>query len=343
MLLLFLACSNGRIGDGWSANIDRAFIQEGEGEEDIPSIDLPEFTLANQVDFLPDTSIVLGIFHEGVIKAYPLDILHWHEIVNDIVGETPIAITYSTLSGSGVAFERVSNNGIVFEMGVTGLLYNSNLIALDRISGTFWQQFLGLGVKGLRKDQVLKEFPLIEMKWSTWRLLFPNSQVLNTKTGFNRPYQTYPYGDYRTNNTKLLFDLTVPLDSLEQPISFKEKGIGITIGADTKVYPLSAFPTIGLGIIEEEFSGESVVIIGSQEHQCLAAYSSTRADGSQATFRIADANPLMIVDDRGIEYTILGNSVKQDTDTVLQPLTSKIAYWFSWAIWEYPELVPIYQ
>ncbi len=285
----------------------------------------------------------MGIAHEGIIRAYPLDILHWHEIVNDIIGETRIAITYSTLSGSGVAFERVFNGLVAFEMGVTGLLYNSNLIARDRVSDTYWQQFLGFGVKGPRIDQVLREFPLIEMKWSTWRLLFPNSQVLNTKTGFNRPYQTYPYGDYRTNDTKLLFDLTVPLDSLDQPISFKEKGLGITIGANTKVYPMSAFPTTGLGIIEEEFSGEPVVVIGSQEHQLLAAYNSTRADGSEANFRIADSNPLWIVDDRGIEFDVFGKSVKQDVEAELQSLNTKIAFWFSWAVWQYPEQVILYQ
>ena len=338
-----MACTDGRIGDGWANIIDRRFIQEGEGLRDIPSIDQPDFTLASQVDFLPDTSIVLGIAHQGIIKAYPLDILHWHEVVNDIVGETRIAITYSTLSGSGVAFERVFQDAVTFELGVTGLLYNSNLIVIDDISETYWQQILGLGVKGIRIDQELKEFPLIEMNWATWRLLFPNSQVLNTKTGFNRPYQTYPYGDYRTNDTKLLFDLTVPLDSLDQPISFKEKGLGITIGANTKVYPMSAFPTTGLGIIEDEFSGESVVVIGSQEHQLLAAYSSTRVDGSEATFQIADSNPLWIVDDQGIEFDVFGKSVKQDEEAELQSLNTKIAYWFSWAVWQHPESVPLYQ
>lgn len=341
--LFTAACNGGRIGNGWAESIDRSFIQEGEGEDDIPAINDPKFTIANDVKYLTDTSTVLGIYHDGVVKAYPLAILHWHEIVNDIVGETPIAITYSTLSGSGVAFERVSNNGFVYEMGVSGLLYNSNLIASDGVSGTYWLQLLGLGVKGIRINQELKEFPLIEMKWATWRLLFPNSEVLNTSTGFNRPYKTYPYGDYRTNDTKLLFDLTISLDSLDRPIPFKEKALALVISADTMIYPMSAFPETGVKLVEEEISGQSVLIVGSREHQMIKAFDRKRSDGSIASFQIADTSSLVLIDEKGMEYDILGRSNGVGSVDNLSPMDAKLAYWFNWSVWSYPNKLPIYQ
>jgi len=343
--LFTIACTGGRIGDGWADAIeDRRFIQEGEGEDDIPAINDPKFTLASQVDYLEDTSIVLGICHEGIIKAYPLDILHWHEIVNDRIGDsTYIAITYSTLSGSGIAFDRVLNNGLVFEMGVSGLLYNSNLIASDNVSDSYWLQILGLGVKGIRMNQELEEFPIIEMKWSTWRLLFPNSEVLNTATGFNRPYQTYPYGDYRTNNEEFLFDLTVSLDSLDTRIPFKEKALAVMISADTMVYPMSAFPESGVKLIQEEMSGQAVLVVGSREHQMITAFERKRADESIAFFKLADSTRLIFEDERGVQYDIFGKTVGSDSGNNLKPMNAKNAYWFNWAVWSHPNKLPIYQ
>ena len=344
IVVLMAACSNSRIGDqdSWlTPPIDRQSIFEGEGEDDIPAIDQPQFTIASQVDFLADTSIVLGIHHNGIVRAYPLDILHWHEVVNDMIGETPIAITYSALSGSGVAFERVSNNGVVFELGVTGLLFNANLILFDRLSETNWLQIQGRGVKGLRIGQQLKEFSLIEMKWATWKLLFPNSEVLNVKTGFNRPYQAYPYGDYRTDTFSLFFPLTIPIEDLDRPISYKDKALGVVVAADTLVFPLTVFPEEGLEIVEQEIGGEPILVVGSQEHQVMAAYNATRADGSIATFQVE--NDLFLRDDRGTSYNLLGQSIDGASNEFLMPVNAKTAFWFNWAVWSHPNLVKRYE
>lgn len=350
IIIAISACTENRISDqgAWLEDIiDEQFVFEAEGNEDIPSIDQPQFTLAANVDYLADSSIVLGVFQDGIAKAYPLDILHWHEIVNDVIGELPIAITYSTLSGCGIAYERVFegalNNRVVFELGVTGLLFNANLIAFDRLSGTDWLQIRGTGVRGLRIGQQLKEFPIIEMKWASWRLLFPNSEVLNLETGFNRPYESYPYGDYRTDTTEVLFSLTPDIDSLDRPISYKDKVMGVIVEADTIVFPLTVFPTEGIGLIAHEIGGRPALIVGSQEHQVMVAYDAQRADGSIATFQIEDGKRLTFRDERGVIYNIFGQSNDMEIRTSLVPLNYKTAFWFNWAVWSYPSSVEIYE
>ena len=338
-LLFILSCSNGRIEGEWLVNTK--YVNEGEGKNEIPALNDPVFLPATAIDFLADTSVVLGVQLDGEIRAYPLNILHWHEIVNDQIGTTPVAITYSTLSGSSIAFERIVDS-VLLEFGVSGFLYNANLILFDDVSNSHWLQFQQKAINGFKLHQTFSTVPLIEMNWKTWRLLFPNSQVLTTKTGFNRPYGTYPYGDYQTDSTKIFFDLTVSLDSLPTPVSFKDKVLGVIVGNDAKVYPFPVFPAKGLQIIEEEFQGEPLVIIGSQEHDFIVAYSRKRTiDGTIANFQIADETLLTIKDDRGQEFNVFGQSLDGNAVNNLSTVRSNMAYWFTWLAF-YPH-VEVYQ
>ena len=339
-----ITCNKGRIGDGWT--IDRNAIQEGEGEDDIPAINEPNFLPVGEIDFLVDTNLVLGIKVNDEIKAYPLAILNWHEIVNDEIGGLPVALTYAVLSGSGIAFERrTAINQVEFRLSVSGLLFNSNLIAFDNAPDNALLQFTRSAVRGLILEQGVnvekfKEYPVIEMNWKAWQLLFPNSEVLTTSTGFNRPYQTYPYGDYREDST-VLFDLTVPLESLPRPIPYKEKVLGVIVGEDAKVYPMSLFPEEGYRIIHDEFRGVPLVIIGSREKDLIVAYNRERADGSISTFSIADPSMLLIQDENGQEFNVFGETIDLVSEEDLMPVTSNIGFWFSWAVF-FPN-VEIYQ
>jgi len=336
---LSLACSEGRLDDTWTLSSE--VIQEGEDENDIPAINEPRFAAANTIDFLSDSSLVIGLNIGGVLRAYPLNILHWHEIVNDEIADTLVAITYSTLTGSGIAFHRRLNNNFSFRLKVSGLLYNNNLIVLDDFYERHWVQFQRLRVSGLdsgaqQAPNRLFEFPVIEINWKTWQLLFPNSEVLTTRTGFNRPYQAYPYGDYQTSDSTFLFgdtsifNLTKPLDSFADTISFKERVLGIIVGEDAKVYRFSAFPEKGIGIIEDEFRGEPIVVIGSQEHDLLVAYRSTRVDGSIAAFEIADSDKLLIKDERGLVFDVFGKTNNGNSEEHLDTIRSNMGYWFAW-------------
>lgn len=163
----------------------------------IPSIDRPRFVTAAQATFLKDTDLVLALSVEGIHRAYPTSILVRHEIVNDTLGTQPVAITYCPLCGSGMAYSRVVG-GRETTFGVSGLLYDSDLVMYDRSTETLWPQILGRGILGRRKGQVLTALPLAHVAWKAWREQHPDTQVLSTDTGFPFTYGGDPYGNYDT-------------------------------------------------------------------------------------------------------------------------------------------------
>ena len=337
VFLLIASCAKSRIDGEWS--IDKNRIVEGEGENDIPAINEPKFTPAREVNFLTDSSLVLGLKVENQIRAYPLDILQWHEVVNDQIGTQAVAITYSTLTGSGIAFDRNLQNYLL-TFCVSGLLFESNTIYCDKQSSTEWLQFLRRGVKGTLDEMPLTTFPLVEMNWKTWKRLFPTSSVLNLNTGFNRPYSTYPYGDYREDSTKVFFDLPINTDSLNQILSLKEKILGVIVGEGGQVvkgYHSKLFSDDGFSIIEEEVNGEPILVIGSQAYRLMMAYSRKTIDGKILNFGAAeDENSLLLIDNEGNYWDIFGQSI-ENPNLQLEQVPTNIAYWFAWATF-YPAI-----
>lgn len=119
----------------------------GPPKDGIPSIDSPKFTTIENSQFISDSDIVIGLVINGDVRAYPLFILVWHEIVNDTVGEIPVAVTYCPLCYTNQVFERIIDGKIV-EFGTSGKLYNSNLLMYDRLTDSYWSQSLGMAVTG---------------------------------------------------------------------------------------------------------------------------------------------------------------------------------------------------
>lgn len=183
-------------------------IQQACGGRDcIPSIDRPRFVPADSADFLADSDLVLALEMDGEARAYPVLILNYHEIVNDVIGGRPIAITYCPLCGSGVAFHR-RFDGQSIEFGVSGLLRNNDLILYDRATESLWQQITGRAFAGPLRGRQLDFVPLTLTQWSKWQTAYPDTQVLSIDTGFEKPYANKtPYGDY-DSSSRLLFPLS---------------------------------------------------------------------------------------------------------------------------------------
>jgi len=333
-MLLTFACANGRIGGNWSVPITQ--IAEGEGDGDIPAINNPQFTKATEVDFLSDTSTIIGMKIGSTIRAYPLLIMDWHEVVNDMVDSLPIAVTYSALSGSSIGLNRKINNRIL-EFRISGLLFNSNTIFNDFDTFSDWSQMLRKGIRGDFSETSLTAFPVFEMKWSKWKQLFPVSEVLNLNTSYNRPYGTYPYGDYQTDATKILFNLPLDIDSLNTILPLKEKMLGVIVGSTVKGYRHTHFTESGFSLIHDQVNGESIIIIGSEEADCMIAHSAKATDGQLHQFSLSEVNDeILLVDEQGNHWTIFGESVETE-GLSLQPLVSNTAYWFTWATF-YPDI-----
>jgi len=237
----------------------------GPGKDGIPSVDNPEFTLVENVDFLSDNELIVGAVDNGSIRAYPHMILDWHEIVNDLVGTVNLAITYCPLTGTAIGWDRQVGNTIT-EFGVSGKLYNTNLIPYDRNTDSYWSQ-IGLNcVTGELKGTEIKTYPLIETTWGTWKKLFPFSRVQNTNTGFSRSYGSYPYGDYRTNNSRLIF----PVSPLDNRLPGKERVLGVFNQDLSKAYSIELFED--LNVIEDEIAGDSILVFGSKEDNIIVAF-----------------------------------------------------------------------
>ncbi len=165
----------------------------------IPSIDKPEFVSANKVDFIKDSDLIMAVTINKQTRVYPTTTLQQHEIVNDKIGNTPFAVTYCPLCGTGVVFSRKINGQIV-EFGVSGVLHGSDLVMYDRKNKNLWQQLTGKAFAGPDRGYQLETIPVVMTDWKTWKKQHPQSQVLsNSKDKINDHY-----GKYR-NSDKIMF------------------------------------------------------------------------------------------------------------------------------------------
>lgn len=169
-------------------------LNGGPPKDGIPSIDAPEFDTAQTTPFQPDDTVI-GVTVNGEAKAYPFNILNWHEIVNDTLGGVNLTVSYCPLCDTIVAFERGSST-----FGVSGKLYQSCLVMYDRADDTLYAQPWGLGIVGPQVNQSLTRMPAVKTTLGQWLAQHPDSQILSTRTGHSRDYQGYPYGTYYTDD-----------------------------------------------------------------------------------------------------------------------------------------------
>lgn len=219
-------------------------ISGGPPRDGIPSIDNPKYVSLEEADtWIEDNELVLAIIHKGVKRVYPLQIMVWHEIVNDLIAEDPILITYCPLCGSGIAYERIINEETV-EFGTSGKLYNSNLVMYDRKTNSYWTQIDGLAVVGELTGTKLKPISIDTVTWRDWKKEHPDSEVLNRNTGYFRPYGKDPYGSYYEDSFVFF-----PVEAQDKRVHPKTVIFGIYINGVYKAYKEDDL--IDLKIIED--------------------------------------------------------------------------------------------
>jgi len=176
--------------------IDPAEVTPGGPPPDgIPAVDRPRFQPGGDVDWLEDDEPVLAFELGGEARAYPVQILTWHEIVNDTVAGVPVAVTYCPLCNSAVAFDRRLGPRVL-AFGTSGLLYRSALVMYDRQTESLWAHFTGRAVAGRLTGEELRSYPVSTVAWSDFRKAHPDSLVLSRDTGFDREYGRNPYPGY---------------------------------------------------------------------------------------------------------------------------------------------------
>lgn len=252
------------------------------GRDCIPSNDEPHWTTAGdtpRLGYLADDDRVLGLYDGVNARAYPLDALWTHEIVNDGIADRTFSVTYCPLTGSGILVEGVQD-GTPMRFGVSGLLYNSNLVLYDRTTDSLYGQMRQVGFKGDNLGLPLATAPVVDTTWGTWRAMFPDTAVLSDRNGISG----YPYGDYRTDDADTFMRTNPPPDPR---YAAKDYAIGVTVGDETVIY---AFPEIEarvgkVGIVTDTVGDEPVVLAYDGRSQTAVVFSA-RIAGEPATFEV---------------------------------------------------------
>lgn len=299
----------------------------GPGKDGIPALTNPQFASVSSISYLKDNDLVLIIKIGDEIRIYPHPILDWHEIINDETNGNKFALTYCPLTGSGIAWNRVLN-GKETTFGVSGLLYNSNLIPYDRGSNSNWSQMKLLSVNGSLSGTSATLFPVVETSWLTAKQIFPNAKVVTTSTGYSRSYGTYPYGDYKTNHGLLLF----PVSPDDNRLPRKERILGVLVNNEAKAFRFKENGS-GIELISDVVGGKSIIVIQSKARNLIAAYEKELEDGSSVNLStVQNELPIVMVDTDGNKYNLFGEIVIGPKKGIkLKSVTSMVAYWFAWA------------
>ena len=279
IIILLTACSSGLASPTNGFDIRGALVPENEifhggpPKDGIPSIDKPKFLPASGSHGLKPEDRVLGVFHNGIAKAYPIGILNYHEIVNDKFGADAIIVSYCPLCGTGMVFDA-NIKGIDRQFGVSGLLYNSDMLLYDRESMSLWSQIMMQSISGPLKGETLKPLVVANTSWSHWRARHPSTLVLSRDTGFSRDYDRTPYPGYSKDST-IMFPVNNLAVARYHP---KELVIGLQIGNTYKAYPFSELAKSGKQTIIDIVGNRSVPIRFDAKHRTGEVYDTTGAE-----------------------------------------------------------------
>ena len=293
----------------------------GVVKDGIPALNNPELISPAEATYITDDELVFGVEINGDARAYPLRMLDWHEMFNDVIGGVPVALAYCTLCGSGILYETtVPPRQQPFVFGSSGFLYRSNKLMYDHETKSLWNQFTGRPVVGeLTGSGIeLKIRPVTITSWRDWLARHPDTKVLSLDTGFNRVYEPgRPYGEYFASP-----DLMFPAVVLDRALNPKDYVFALRVGLAEKAWRLTAFE--GGKVLNDSVGEIDVVLIGNAATRTVRAY-----DAGGRDFEAAGDGSLRDTGD-GSVWQIDEEGLIGADGTRLARLGGHIAYWFAW-------------
>jgi hypothetical protein len=274
-------------------------VSGGPPPDGIPPIDEPRFSRAQAVGWLADTEPLLSLTVGGETRGYPLQIMTWHEIVNDTVGGRPVAVTYCPLCNSGVAFERRAG-GRVLSFGTSGRLYADNLVMYDRQTESLWPQLTGQAALGVLTGTALRAIPMGIVAWRDFRAAHPDAWVLTRDTGHDRPYGRNPYAGYDDPSGDVLFELP----SMDARLPVKERVVGVARGRDAVAVVRSAIARTG--VLEVTVEGKELMMWHRPGQ--ASALDDERIVRGRDVGTVAVLDP--VVDGRRLHFVAAGNGFR---------------------------------
>jgi len=228
-------------------------LSGGPPKDGIPAILHPKFEEANEAKWLNDDDLVSGFTYNGVKRAYPLRILVWHEAVNDRIGDLPFLVSYCPLCGSTLIFNR-EIGGKEYKFGISGLLYQSDVLFYDRETQSLWSQLEMKSVSGKMAGTDFIVLPSTLATWKEWREKYPDTLVLSRDTGFFRNYDRQPYSGYEESST-----IMFPIKNKNNKFHPKEKVLVVLSGNRAKAYPFSELKKVKTPL-KDKLGGKVIVI-----------------------------------------------------------------------------------
>ena len=310
----------------------------GVPRDGIPPLDNPNFTtVADADEWLEAQEPVIAFEMNGAAKAYPLQILTWHEIVNDTVGGVPVVATFCPLCNSAIVFERTLD-GVVYDFGVSGKLRNSDLIMWDRQTESWWQQLTGAGIVGELTGQQLRLLPSSIVAWQDFKAAYPDAAVLSRDTGYRRNYGANPYVGYdRVDQPPFLFfgrqdDRLLPM----------ERVAALTVGDAAAAFPFALLEREG--VVHYRVGGQDLAVFfqpGARSALDGPSIADSKAVGATGVFdRDFEGQRLTFQSDgegftdaeTGSRWNILGQATAGPlAGGQLTPIVHANHFWFAWA------------
>jgi hypothetical protein len=284
----------------------RGIRSGGPPPDGIPPIDEPVFEPVGTVAWLEDREPVLALELDGDARAYPLQIMTWHELVNDTFGDRPITISYCPLCNSAVAYDRrVPDADLVLDFGTSGSLYNSALVMYDRQTESLWSHFTAQAIVGHLAGVRLDTVPVALVSWAEFRDDHPEGLVLSRQTGFRRDYGRNPYPGYDdVDSSPFLFDREADprLPAQTRVVAVQGSSDSVAVVADTlrerRVVPITV-------------DGEDLVVLlsrGTASALDSGQIPEGRDVGATGVFR-------PVVDGRVLQFEPDGDQRFRDTET----------------------------
>ena len=321
--------------------IDPASIDQLLPQDSIPAIDQPQFEPAQQVTDIAPQERVIGLEINGDARAYPINILSSHEIVNDVVGGEPVAITWCPLCYSALVFSRrVNAEEKVLSFGVSGKLLYNTLVMYDRETGSLWSQLYGGAVAGSLVGAPLAVYPSVFTQWEVWLAQHPDSRVLSKRlscdqfdcgTYASNPRGSYavdPYASYYASADEGIINRQIPRE--EGVGASKERVLGVRVAGLARAYP---YDVLQKQPVINDFIGDTPVLIWfDRQSQTGAAYRRV-VDGQDLTFVMDENNPGFLRDDLSNTLWQGNSGLAVDgrfQNAQLAPLISTSAFSFGW-------------
>ncbi len=292
----------------------------GVHKDGIPALTNPELIDAASADYLTDDELVFGISIKGDVRAYPLRIMDWHEMFNDVIGGVPVSLAYCTLCASGILFETERPDGTNLTFGSSGFLFRSNKLMYDHQTQSLWNQVTGKPVVGslAESDIELKTHPVAITTWRDWQDQNPTTRVLAIETGFIRDYQPgKPYGDY-FESEDLLFPALVESDDLDP----KDYVFALRSASADKAWSLASFEDTP--VINDIAGAISLTLVGNAASRTVRAY---RTDG-RVFEKTNDPRQLVA---NGETWVVSEEALTNARGKSFSRLPGHIAYWFAWS------------